>query len=75
MRTCYLANTAGVRNLAQPVQDLDGSTLPPAVVVNRELILLYWEIGRDILRRQREEGWGARVIDRWPPTCTPHSPT
>ena len=32
--------------------------------VNRELILLYWTIGRDILDRQEREGWGAKVIDR-----------
>ncbi|GAB3127416.1 PDDEXK nuclease domain-containing protein [Glaciibacter psychrotolerans] len=32
--------------------------------VNRELISTYWLIGRDILRRQAEEGWGSRVIDR-----------
>lgn len=32
--------------------------------VNRELILLYWTIGRDILGRQEREGWGAKVIDR-----------
>ncbi|ARL14777.1 PDDEXK nuclease domain-containing protein [Burkholderia pseudomallei] len=32
--------------------------------VNRELILLYWGIGRDILIRQGREGWGAKVIDR-----------
>ena len=35
-----------------------------SVAVNRELILLYWQIGRDILRRQQQEGWGAKVIDR-----------
>ena len=35
-----------------------------AVAVNRELLLLYWQIGRDILRRQREEGWGAKVTNR-----------
>ncbi len=34
------------------------------VSVNRELILLYWEIGRDILLRQCSEGWGTGVIDR-----------
>ena len=34
-----------------------------SVSVNRELVLLYWEIGQCILERQREEGWGARVID------------
>ena len=32
--------------------------------VNRELVILYWQIGRDILKRQSEQGWGAQVIDR-----------
>ncbi len=27
-------------------------------------MLLYWQIGRDILSRQAEQGWGAKVIDR-----------
>ena len=35
-----------------------------ALAVNRELVLLYWQIGRDILERQEREGWGAKVIDR-----------
>ena len=35
-----------------------------AVAVNRELVLLYWNIGRDILIRQQQQGWGAKVIDR-----------
>ncbi len=35
-----------------------------ALAVNRELVLLYWQIGRDILLRQQEAGWGAKVIDR-----------
>ena len=34
------------------------------LAVNRELVLLYWQIGRDILVRQAEQGWGAKVIDR-----------
>ena len=32
------------------------------LAVNRELILLYWEIGNDILKRQQVEGWGAKII-------------
>ena len=35
-----------------------------AVAVNQELVLLYWGIGNEILTRQREDGWGAQVIDR-----------
>jgi predicted nuclease of restriction endonuclease-like (RecB) superfamily len=34
------------------------------LAVNRELVLLYWQIGRDILLRQGREGWGSKVIDR-----------
>lgn len=32
--------------------------------VNRELVLLYWQIGRDVLERQASQGWGAKVIER-----------
>ncbi len=35
-----------------------------AVAASRELIRLYWDIGREIVRRQDREGWGAKVIDR-----------
>jgi hypothetical protein len=38
--------------------------LRAALAVNRELILLYWSIGRDILARQQAEGWGAKIIER-----------
>ena len=34
------------------------------LAVNREMVLLYRQIGRDILDRQEREGWGAKVIDR-----------
>lgn len=35
-----------------------------ALAVNRELVLLYWQIGRDIRERQTELGWGAKVVER-----------
>jgi predicted nuclease of restriction endonuclease-like (RecB) superfamily len=35
-----------------------------ALAVNSELVLLYWGIGRAILERQRQHGWGAKVVDR-----------
>jgi predicted nuclease of restriction endonuclease-like (RecB) superfamily len=40
------------------------SQVRAAVAVNQELVLLYWGIGNEILQRQREEGWGAKVIER-----------
>ncbi|MEL6764897.1 MAG: DUF1016 N-terminal domain-containing protein [Cyanobacteria bacterium J06607_6] len=35
-----------------------------ALAVNQELILLYWHIGREILARQQEQGWGAKVVSQ-----------
>lgn len=35
-----------------------------ALAVNKELVLLYWQIGKEILERQSQEGWGAKVISR-----------
>ena len=37
--------------------------LKASLAVNRELVLLYWEIGSQILVRQKNEGWGSKVID------------
>ncbi len=35
-----------------------------ARAVNRELALLYWDIGRAIVEKQQLLGWGESVIDR-----------
>lgn len=32
--------------------------------VNRELIRLYWDIGRLILEKQNHQGWGGKVVER-----------
>jgi predicted nuclease of restriction endonuclease-like (RecB) superfamily len=35
-----------------------------ALAVNRELVELYWSIGRDIVERQRVEGWGKSIVEQ-----------
>ena len=35
-----------------------------ALAVNRELVLLYWSIGRDLSMRFANEGWGTKINDR-----------
>ena len=40
------------------------SQVKAALAVNQEFILLYHYIGKKILDRQKNEGWGAKVIDR-----------
>ncbi len=32
--------------------------------VNKELILLYWKIGKKILEMQEKEGWGAKIVQQ-----------
>lgn len=52
----------------QFLQDLkkriQSAQIKAALSVNRELVLLYWQIGREILERQKAEGWGAKVIEQ-----------
>ncbi|MCC6337774.1 MAG: hypothetical protein IT380_27745 [Myxococcales bacterium] len=35
-----------------------------ALAVNRELLALYWRLGRDILERQAAGAWGDGILDR-----------
>lgn len=41
-----------------------GAQVRAALAVNRELVSLYWNVGREILTRQQQLGWGAKVIER-----------
>ena len=42
--------------------DIQTSRIRAHLSVNKELILLYWRIGNEILRRKKEQGWGSLVI-------------
>lgn len=57
-----------LRRLRRMLQELKArirqAQIRAALAVNRELVLLYWQIGRAILQRQQQQGWGAQVIDR-----------
>jgi predicted nuclease of restriction endonuclease-like (RecB) superfamily len=44
--------------------DIRAAQLRASIAVNRELVLLYWQIGNDILERQANASWGAKVVDR-----------
>lgn len=50
--------------LADLKQRIRTAQVRAALAVNRELVLLYWGIGKEILARQDHEGWGTKVIDR-----------
>jgi predicted nuclease of restriction endonuclease-like (RecB) superfamily len=55
--SAYKALLADLKRRIQEAQVRAG------LAVNRELVLLYWSVGREILIRQEREGWGAKVID------------
>lgn len=40
------------------------SQIKAVASVNRELIRLYWDIGKDIVERQEIDGWGSKVIEK-----------
>jgi predicted nuclease of restriction endonuclease-like (RecB) superfamily len=45
-------------------EHIRSTQLRAALTVNRELVLLYWQIGCEIITRQQQQGWGAKVIER-----------
>jgi predicted nuclease of restriction endonuclease-like (RecB) superfamily len=50
-----------LRDLKQRIRTAQVSAV---LSVNRELVLLYWHIGHEILERQARAGWGAKIIER-----------
>lgn len=50
--------------LEQIKQSIQQSQRKAILSVNQVLIELYWEIGRQILRQQKREGWGTKVIQQ-----------
>ena len=52
------------RILAEIKERIQRERLRTVLAANKAMVLLYWDIGRTILDRQKKEGWGAKVIDR-----------
>lgn len=52
------------RLLEELKQRITTERLRVTMAANAAMVLLYWDIGQAILKRQESEGWGARVIDR-----------
>lgn len=50
--------------LADLKQRIQSAQQRATLSVNRELVLLYWHLGREILERQQAQRWGAKVIEQ-----------
>lgn len=45
-------------------QEIDKSRIRAVRAVNRELITLYWNIGKMIISRQKKYGWGKSIVEK-----------
>lgn len=45
-------------------KDIQSSRIRAHLAVNKELIFLYWRIGDGLLQRQKELGWGSKVVEQ-----------
>ena len=46
------------------IKEIKKQRISTILNANSDMIYLYWNIGKAILKKKREEGWGTRVIDR-----------
>src|ERR1700733_14689846 len=60
-----ITGTAEYNELLDSIKrTLTSGQLRAARAVNNIVIQTYWQIGKEIVGRQRDQGWGARVIER-----------
>ena len=58
------ANQEYENTLADLKKRIRESQLKAAVSVNKELISLYWSIGKTIVERQEKNGWGTKLVEK-----------
>ena len=49
--------------LAQIKERIAYAQVKTATASNKQMLLLYWQIGNEIIEQQNKQGWGAKVID------------
>lgn len=45
-------------------EKIRNAQLKAAIAASKELIKLYWELGKNIIEKQEKEGWGSKVLER-----------
>lgn len=43
---------------------IHSAQIKASLSINEKLLELYWDIGKTIIDKQKEEGWGSKVIER-----------
>lgn len=63
MKAKLPSNREYVEFVTELKQRIASARLHAARAVNRDLILLYWDIGRGIVERQEKLGWGKSIVE------------
>ena len=63
MKTKSLSSPDYMAFIADLKSRIAAARLSAARAVNRELVLLYWDIGRGIVEKQEQLGWGKSVVE------------
>ena len=56
-------NKSYISLLEEIKQTFQQSRLKAAIVVNRELLQFYWEVGNLIIQKQQQSSWGDKLYD------------
>lgn len=63
-KSSSVSPTDYIKFVGQLKKRIRSAQFKAALAVNRELIYLYWDLGKAIVERQKVDGWGTSVIDR-----------
>lgn len=50
--------------LASVSSQINGGRSKAVSAANREMLLSYWAVGNELMKRESDEGWGSRVVTR-----------
>ena len=64
MSDFFVTNPGYPEFLAELTRRVQSARVAAGRAVNRELVTLYWDIGRNIVEKQHARGWGNAVVER-----------
>ncbi len=64
MNDFFVTNPDYREFLAELTRRVQSARVTAGRAVNRELVTLYWDIGRGIVEKQRTQGWGNAVVEK-----------
>ncbi len=64
MSTSISKDKAYKRWIGELKKRIQSSQIKAAIKVNSELLDLYWQLGQEIILKQKESNWGDAIIDQ-----------